>query len=150
MRYPLDMNGLFTYADMNIFPLGSYDILIGMDWLEMHRGKLDYYNKTFECLNEEGKLRVVRGIPKVISIRQASTMQLKKLCGKGDRLYATHVLEVEESETPRLEDFHVLQEFKDAFLDEIPRLPPKRDIDSTIELMPGASQVYKKPYMMST
>ena len=65
------MDGLFTYADLNILQLGSYDILIGMDWLEVHRVKLDCYNKTFECLNEEGKLKVVRGIPKVISIRQA-------------------------------------------------------------------------------
>ena len=31
-KCPLDMDGLFTYANLNILPLGSYDILIGMDW----------------------------------------------------------------------------------------------------------------------
>ena len=36
------------------------------------------------------------------------------------------------------------------FLDEIPRLPPKRDIDFTIELVPGAAPVSKTPYKMST
>ena len=51
------------------YHLGSYDILIGMDWLEVHRVKLDCYNKTFECIDEEGNLRVVRGIPKLISVR---------------------------------------------------------------------------------
>ena len=58
------------------FPLmlGSYDVLIGMDWLEAHRLKLDCYNKTFECMYEEGNSRVVRGIPKVISVRQISAM----------------------------------------------------------------------------
>jgi hypothetical protein len=50
-------------------PLGSYDILIGMDWLEAHRVKLDCYNKTFECMDEEGNPRVVKGIPKVTSVR---------------------------------------------------------------------------------
>ena len=60
---------LVTCADLNVLPLGSYDILIGMDWLEVHRVKLDYYNKNFECIDEEGNPRVVRGIPKVISIR---------------------------------------------------------------------------------
>ena len=64
------MDGLVTYVDMNILPLGSYDILIGMDWLEVHRNKLDYYNNTFECMDEEGNLRVVIGIPKVISVRK--------------------------------------------------------------------------------
>ena len=44
----------------------------------------------------------------------------------------------------------MLQEFKDVFLDEIPGLPPKRDIDFTIELVPGASPVSKTPYRMST
>ena len=76
------MNGLVTYADMNVLPLGSYDILIGMDCLEAHRVNIDCYNKTFERLDEEGNLKVVKGIPKVISSRHILTMQLKKFCGK--------------------------------------------------------------------
>ena len=52
-------------------------------------------------------------------------------------------MEATESETPRLEDFHVLQEFRDVFLDEIPVLPPKRDIDFTIDLVLGADPVSK-------
>ena len=43
-------------------------------------------------------------------------MQLKKFCGKGCRVYATHVnLEATENEAPRMEDLHVLQEFRDVF-----------------------------------
>ena len=48
----VDMDGLFTYANLNILPLGSYDIPIGMDWLEAHKVKLDCYNKTFECMDK--------------------------------------------------------------------------------------------------
>ena len=77
-----------------MLPLESYDILIGMDWLEAHRAKIDCYNKTFECLDKEDNLRVVKGIPKVISGRKYSTSQLKKFYGKGCRVYADHVLEV--------------------------------------------------------
>ena len=43
-------------------------------------------------------------------------MQLKKLCGKSCRVYATHVLEETENETLRLMDFHVLQKFGMCFL----------------------------------
>ena len=102
------IDGLVTCADLNVLPLGSYDILIGMDWLEAHRVNIYCYNKTFECLDEEGNLRVVRGIPKVIYVRHISAMQLKNLCRKGCRLYTSHVLEATKNETPRLEDFHVL------------------------------------------
>ena len=70
----LIMDGLVTCVDLNFLPLGSYDVLIGMDWLEAHRVKLYCYNKTFECMNEEGNLVVVKGIPKVISMRHISSM----------------------------------------------------------------------------
>ena len=68
-KCPLVMDGISTYENLNILPLGSYDVLIGMEWLEVHRFKLDYCNKTFECVNEEGNPRVVRGIPNVIYVR---------------------------------------------------------------------------------
>ena len=39
-KFPLDMDGIFTYANLNILPLGSYDILIGMDWLKHTESRL--------------------------------------------------------------------------------------------------------------
>jgi hypothetical protein len=42
--FPIDMNGLNTKVDVNIIPLGSYDCLIGMDWLKKHHVVLDCYN----------------------------------------------------------------------------------------------------------
>ena len=81
-KFPLVMNGLVTCIDLNVLPLGSYDVLIGMDWLEAHRVKLDCYIKTFECIDEEGNPIVVRGIPKVIFVRQISAMQLTSFVGR--------------------------------------------------------------------
>ena len=86
-KYPLVMNGLVTCVYLNVIPLGSYDVLIVMDWLESHRVKLNCYNKNFECMDEEGNPRVVRGIPKVIYVRHISAMQLKKFYRKGCELY---------------------------------------------------------------
>ena len=73
---------MVTYVDLSGLPLGSHDILIGRDWLESHREKLDCYNKTFACLDEEGNLMVVKGFPKAISGRNSSAKQLKNLCGE--------------------------------------------------------------------
>jgi hypothetical protein len=52
---PINLNGLNAVVDMNIIPLGSYDIIIRMDWLEKHHDVLDCHNKTFMFLEEEGK-----------------------------------------------------------------------------------------------
>ena len=146
----LVMDGLVTCVDLNVLSLGSYDVLIEMDWLEAHRVKLDCYNKNFECMDEEGNPIFVRGISKVISVTQISAMKLKKCCRKGYRVYAAHFLESTTNETIRLEDYPVLQQFRDFFPDEIPGLSPKTDIDFTIELVLGAGPVSKTPYRMST
>jgi hypothetical protein len=37
----VDMKGMSTKAELNILPLGSYDCLIGMDWLDQHHALLD-------------------------------------------------------------------------------------------------------------
>jgi hypothetical protein len=57
-------------------------------------------------------------------------------------------------ETPKykvsnIEDYVVLKEFEDVFK-EIPELPPKIDIDFSINMMPGETPVSKTPYRMST
>ena len=56
-------------------------------------------------------------------------------------MYAAQILEETRDETPRLEDYQVLQEFRDVFPDDIPGLPPKWDIDFTIELVLGVAPV---------
>jgi predicted aspartyl protease len=49
---PIDMNEMNTMVDVNIIPLGSYDCLIGMYWLEKNHLVLDYYNNTITCLDD--------------------------------------------------------------------------------------------------
>jgi hypothetical protein len=44
---------------------------------------LDYYNKTITCLDEEGKQGKVQGIPRVVVVREITSMQLKKSFRKG-------------------------------------------------------------------
>ena len=41
------MHHFETVVKLNVLPLGSYDLLIGMDWLEQHRVILNCYDKTF-------------------------------------------------------------------------------------------------------
>jgi hypothetical protein len=89
----MDMNGLSTKADLNILPLGSYDCLIGMDWLDQHHAILDCHNKAFTCLDEEWNLRTIQGIPKAVTVREISTLQLKKCYRKGCQIFAAHMEE---------------------------------------------------------
>jgi hypothetical protein len=57
--------------------------------------------------------------------------------------------ETPKGKVPNLEDYTVLEDFEDVFK-EVLGLPPKKDIDFSINLMPGAAPVSKTPYRMST
>jgi hypothetical protein len=138
-----------TQATLNVLPLGSYDLLIGMDWLAAHKAKLDCYYKTLECVSEEGKRITLRGIRKPVSVRQISALQMRKYCRKGCPLYAVQVLKTTEGADPSPKDHPILREYRDVFPEEIPGLPPRRDIDFSIELAPGAVPVSRTPYRMS-
>ena len=60
----LFMNRFETSVKLNVLPLGSYDVLIGTDWLEKHQVVLNFFDKTFTCLNNEGKTITIKGISK--------------------------------------------------------------------------------------
>jgi hypothetical protein len=109
---PIDMNGLNTKVDVNIIPLGSYDCLIGMDWLEKHHVVLDCYNKTITCLDEKGKQGKIQGILRVVVVREISSMQLKKSFRKGCQIFAAHMEEATRDKVASLEDHLVLKILK--------------------------------------
>jgi hypothetical protein len=44
----------------------------------------------------------------------------------------------------------VVNEFPDAFPDELPGMPPDREIEFVIQLKPGTTPIYKTPYRMAT
>ena len=67
-----------TQFKLNVLPLGSYDVLIGMDWLEIHQVILKWFQKTFTCLNGKGERITVTGIPRKISVTQISALQMKE------------------------------------------------------------------------
>jgi hypothetical protein len=64
-------------------------------------------------------------------------------------MIASHLAETPIDKVPNLEDYVVLEHFEDVFK-EVPGLPPRRDIDFSINVIPGATPVSNNPYRMST
>ena len=126
-------------------------MLIGMDWLEHHKVVLNYFDKTFTCINSDGKLINVKGIPRKTAVRHISALQLKRAVRKGCKGFAVTVINEENTNNRdklKLEDILILREYSDVFSKEILGLPPKRELDFTIELVPGAVLSSKAPYQM--
>ena len=145
------MDQFETLVKLNVLPLGSYDMLISMDWLEKHRVDLNCFNKTFTCVNNDGEIVNVKGIPRKRTIRQISILQLKRAVRKGCKSFAVTVINKENTNNKdklKLEDIPILRGYSDVFLEEIMGLPPKRELEFTIELVPGVVPSSKSPYQM--
>eukprot|EP00253_Pinus_taeda_P014098 PITA_14098 len=137
-------------TDLNVLPLGSYDILIGMDWLEKHWSLVDCKTKVIYFKDSLGNKKEMQGIKRPVQVRPITANQLVKCARKGYQFYAIQVGYADSKDkTAILNNIPVIQEFTDVFPEEIPGLPPKRNIDFTIELVPGAAPVSRAPYRMS-
>jgi len=75
-------------------------------------------------------------------------MKACKMLRKGCVGYWCYALEVKEEEV-RVENIPVVCEFPDVFPEELPGLPPQREINFEIELILGAQPISKAPYRMA-
>lgn len=113
-----------------------------MDWLEKCWSLINYKDKTINYMDEEGIRQKNQGIQRPLKLRPVTTSQLAKCIRKGCQIYAIQVGYPNSREkSVTLENIPMVQNFSDVFPEEILGLPPKRDIDFTIELIPRAAQV---------
>ena len=54
-----ELNDMSTSTHINVLPLGSYNMLLAMNWLYIHKTKVDFYDKAIECLDDDGKKRIL-------------------------------------------------------------------------------------------
>ncbi|GKE51517.1 putative reverse transcriptase domain-containing protein, partial [Tanacetum coccineum] len=97
-----------------------------------------YKNKTLVVKGDSGASRL-----KVISCIKA-----RKYIERGCHLLLAHVTEKEKSEK-RLEDVPVICDFPEVFPDDLPGLPPSRQVEFKIDLVPGAALVARAPYRLA-
>jgi hypothetical protein len=147
--YALNLGEFFMRVKWYVTILGSYDVVIGMDWLELHEAILNCKMKRLILIDDEGQRWVIVGWNQGVSLRFISSLQLRKSMHKGCKIYAILVLN-EKGVTEGIEHLLVVREFADVFLEELPGMPPERELEFTIDLKPGTESIARNPYRMST
>ena len=111
----------------------TYDVILGMYWLSQYHAQLDCHGKSI-IFAIPGQEMYLIAMPKV------------------ERGFSTHLCYLEEGNEEgtmvSLDSIPVVQEFQDVF-QEIPGLPPSREIDFVIDLAPGAAPIARAPYRMA-
>jgi hypothetical protein len=87
------MDEMETKVNLKILPLGYYDLLRGMDWLEKNSTIVNSRNKTFNHFNEFGKGIKIKGILCGGLVNNISALQLKRNARKGCEIYGVHISE---------------------------------------------------------
>ena len=140
--------------DLMPVELGSFDVIVGMDWLSKYHAsiicdekivRLPYGDKV---LIVEGDIRDGRNASRLNII---SCTKPQKYIEKGCHLFLAQVTEKEgkESEEKCLEDVPIVRDFPEVFPEDLPGLPPTRQIEFRIDLVPGAAPVARAPYRLA-
>ena len=99
-------------------------MILGMDWLQKCDGVIQCRTKSVHLTSPQGSRIEYVVTPSINSGTVNST--------KGKTL----------------EDIKVVNEYPDVFPDDLPGMPPDRDIEFSIELVPGTTPISKRPYRM--
>jgi hypothetical protein len=108
------------------------DVILGMDWLSKHKVLID-------CAKKSAKLTTTDGKELEFIIELVVTAKGVASRAKVNQLDASQGSEVQ-----------VVNEFPDVFPEELPGMPPNRNIEFVIELKPGTAPIYKTPFRMIT
>ncbi|GKD00368.1 putative reverse transcriptase domain-containing protein [Tanacetum coccineum] len=109
--------------------LGSFNVIIGMDWLANHHAVIVYDEKIVRIPYGDEVL-IVQG----------------DRDGKGEE---SKKETEDKSEEKRLEDVPIVWDFLEVFLEDLSGLPPTRQVEFQIDLVPGAALMARAPYRLA-
>jgi hypothetical protein len=136
-------------TDLKILPLGAFDVILGMDWLEQHNPNIDWIHKTLSIATSTGHIQLQGHRNAQPHCSAISAAELASVSRQGAVAYLVHVYALDatlyvEEVTPT-EVQSLLSQFQDVF-EEPTSLPPRRDCDHQIPLMEGAQPVNLRAY----
>ncbi|KAL8125506.1 hypothetical protein AgCh_012974 [Apium graveolens] len=142
----VEISGSKFCVDLIPFKLGEFDVILGMDWLSKHDAQIDCRNKKVMVKTPDEMIITFKGEKQVKKF--LTMIQAKKLLRQGCNHFIAYVID-RSQEPAKFEDIPVVNEFPDVFPDELPGLPPDREIEFAIDLALGTEPVSKAPYRMA-
>ncbi|KAM2981925.1 hypothetical protein FF2_013186 [Malus domestica] len=133
---PVMIDGVVMPANLIPLDIVDFDVILRADWLHYNHAHIDCYGKSVTFHRP--------GLPEVTFVGERSgvkhgvisAMKAKKLLSKGCQGYLAHVvLNVVPSS---VEEVGVVRHYPDVFPDDLPGLPPDRDVEFSIDLLLGA------------
>ncbi|GAU42645.1 hypothetical protein TSUD_398500, partial [Trifolium subterraneum] len=133
---PVSVFGRHFGMDLVCIPLSGIDVIFGMNWLVFNQVHINCCEKTVIFPKSEGSLTLMNG---------GEVKESLSDCGGLFMVFGSLKLEG----GAKLEEIPVVGEFSDVFPEDIFDLPPEREVEFGIDLVPGTSPISMAPYRMS-
>ncbi|GKC40534.1 putative reverse transcriptase domain-containing protein [Tanacetum coccineum] len=133
--------------DLMPIELGTFDVIIGMDWLADNDVVIICGKKEVH-IPIKNRTLVVKGDSNSSRLKVIPCIKARKYIERGCHLFLAHVTKKEKSKK-RLKDVPVIRDFPEVFPDDLPGLPLSRQVELKIDLVPGAAPVTRAPYRLA-
>ncbi|KAI3723553.1 hypothetical protein L2E82_35208 [Cichorium intybus] len=135
---------------VNLVPmeLGSFDIIVGMDWLSQNHAEIVCYEKFIRIPLADGQSLRIYGETRSKKLSLMSCTQARSYLRKEYMAFLAHVVETKVKEK-KIEDIPIVRDFPDIFPDDVSGLPPVRELEFRIDLVPEAAPIAKSPYRLA-
>ena len=130
----LEISRILLTVDLRFMGMSEFDVILGMDWLTAHRVVIDYDCKRVTAYTLGGSHFIFQGDKHL-----PQTMYDSRWHGQLQGWLAS--LTSEDEARQELSLPLVVCEYEDVFSEEMPGLPPHRDVDFVIKLHPGTSPI---------
>ena len=136
-------------ADLISLPFREFDLILGMDWLTKHRAIVDCGQKTVVLRCSDQSEVIIQGIRSSVMSNVISAMQTRRFIRKGYEAFLDLILDSKRGQV-ELEKIPVVREFPEVFPKELPGIPPEREVDLSIEIVPVIAPMSRAPYRMAS
>ncbi|GKB07212.1 putative reverse transcriptase domain-containing protein [Tanacetum coccineum] len=140
--------------DGNEFPvrlmpmrLGGFDVVLGMDWLSDNNAEIMCNKKMVRILSPSGETIYVYRDRKENELGIISMMMANKYMKKGCVAYLAYTIYAQAEK--QVVDVPIVREYLDVFPEDLPSIPPDRQVKFIIDLVPGAAPIAQTPYRLA-
>ncbi|GJS57785.1 hypothetical protein Tco_0652569 [Tanacetum coccineum] len=150
----LNLQNHMFKIDLLPIELGSFDIIVRIDWMAEHYAKVVCYEKYIRVPYGNDMLIIQgerSGVKNESRLEVISSIRTQKYIDHGCQMFLIQMMKEEKTKIPerQIEDVPVVRDFPEVFPEDLPGLPPTCLVEFHIELIPRAAPVARAPYRLT-
>ncbi|KAJ9546504.1 hypothetical protein OSB04_019047 [Centaurea solstitialis] len=144
----VELEGCLVPVVLRLIPMESLDVVLGWDWMIRNRVKIDCEQKMVRIKLPDGRTAVVYGTKRNRSTSLISVIKTNRCIRKGCIWFMAYVVDSGKDKL-EVKDVEVVRDYPEVFPEDLVSLPPDREIEFRIDLVPGATPIAKAPYRLA-